>query len=197
MNVSIVYKHTYPIVYQIKLKGKMAAASRLVSFAEKIIKPHRATPLSLGRYNLSINDQIMVPFYQSIAAFYPNPSKTPEQVSNILENSLSKVLSSYYPFAGTLGSDNATFVDCNDRGAKFIQVRYDCPMSEIVNLPDTGPEYLPFAKGTPWSSTPEEQSLLVVQLSHFNCGGLGISVRHHIKLLMDARSPISLVIGLP
>uniref|UniRef100_A0A3Q7HSZ9 Uncharacterized protein n=2 Tax=Solanum lycopersicum TaxID=4081 RepID=A0A3Q7HSZ9_SOLLC len=122
----------------------MAAASRLVSFAEKIIKPHRATPLSLGRYNLSINDQIMVPFYQSIAAFYPNPSKTPEQVSSILENSLSKVLSSYYPFAGTL-RDN-TFVDCNDRGAKFMNVRYDCPMSEIAKLPDTGPEYLPFAK---------------------------------------------------
>ncbi|XP_069144641.1 acylsugar acyltransferase 3-like [Solanum lycopersicum] len=150
----------------------MAAASRLVSFAEKIIKPHRATPLSLGRYNLSINDQIMVPFYQSIAAFYPNPSKTPEQVSSILENSLSKVLSSYYPFAGTL-RDN-TFVDCNDRGAKFMNVRYDCPMSEIAKLPDTGPEYLPFAKGIHNSLLLGDEDLLVVQLSHFNCGGLAI-----------------------
>ncbi|XP_015084374.1 acylsugar acyltransferase 3-like [Solanum pennellii] len=158
----------------------MAAASRLVSFAEKIIKPNRATPLSLGRYNLSINDQIMVPFYLSIAAFYPNPSKTPEQVSNILQNSLSKVLSSYYPFAGTL-RDN-TFVDCNDRGAKFMNVRYDCPMSEIANLPDTGPEYLPFAKGIHDSLLLGDEDLLVVQLSHFNCGGLaiGTSISHKI-----------------
>ncbi|TMW86955.1 hypothetical protein EJD97_020656 [Solanum chilense] len=149
------------------------AASRLVSFAEKIIKPNCPTPLSLGRYNLSINDQIMFPIYMPIAAFYPNPSKTPQQVSNILQNSLSKVLSSYYPFAGTLRHN--TFVDCNDRGAKFMNVRYDCPMSQVVNLPDTGPEYLPFPKGVPWGRTLDEESLLVVQVSHFNCGGLAIS----------------------
>ncbi|TMW86954.1 hypothetical protein EJD97_020655 [Solanum chilense] len=158
------------------------AASSCVSMAEKIIKPHSPTPSSLKRYNLCLTDEIMVPVYMPIVALYPFSSKTPQQVSNILENSLSKLLSSYYPFAGTLGPDNATFVDCNDRGAKFIQVRYDCTMSEIVNLPDTGPEYLPFAKGTPWSSTPDEQSLLLVQLSHFNCGGLAISVRLSHKI---------------
>ncbi|WMV54021.1 hypothetical protein MTR67_047406 [Solanum verrucosum] len=149
------------------------AASRLLSFGEKIIKPNCPTPFSLGRYNLSVIDQIMFPVYMPIAAFYPFPSKTPQQVSNIIEKSLSKVLSSYYPFAGTL-RDN-TFVDCNDRGAKFMNVRYDCPMSEIVNLPDIGPEYLPFPKGVPWGRTSDEKSLLFVQLSHFNCGGLAIS----------------------
>ncbi|KAK4728134.1 hypothetical protein R3W88_021122 [Solanum pinnatisectum] len=158
------------------------AASSCVSLAEKIIKPDSPTPSSLRRYNLSLMDQIMVLVYMPIVAFYPFlTSKTPQQVSNILENSLSKVLSSYYPFAGTL-RDNNTFVDCNDRGAKFMNVRYDCPMSEIVNLPDTGPEYLPFAKGMPWGSTPDDESLLVVQLSHFNCGGLAISVRLSHKI---------------
>ncbi|KAH0648379.1 hypothetical protein KY285_033627 [Solanum tuberosum] len=157
------------------------AASSCVSLAEKIIKPDSSTPSSLRRYNLCLIDQIMVPVYMPIVAFYPFSSKTPQQVSSILENSLSKVLSSYYPFAGTLG-DNNTFVDCNDRGAKFMNVRYDCPMSEIVNLPDTGPEYLPFAKGMPWGSTPDDKSLLVVQLSHFNCGGLAISVRLSHKI---------------
>ncbi|KAH0648376.1 hypothetical protein KY285_033624 [Solanum tuberosum] len=156
------------------------AASRLLSFAEKIIKPNCPTPFSLGRYNLSINDQIMFPVYMPIAAFYPFPSKTPQQVSNILQNSLSKVLSSYYPFAGTL-RDN-TFVDCNDKGAKFMNVRYDCPMSEVVNLPDIGPEYLPFPKGVPWGRTSDEESLLFVQLSHFNCGGLAISANLSHKI---------------
>ncbi|XP_049376286.1 acylsugar acyltransferase 3-like [Solanum stenotomum] len=157
------------------------AASRLVSLAEKIIKPNCPTPFSLGRYNLSINDQIMVPVFNSIAAFYPFPSKTPQQVSNIIEKSLSKVLSSYYPFAGTL-RDN-TFVDCNDRGAKFTNVRYDFPISEVVNLPDTSPEYLPFPKGIPGGLTLNEENLLFVQLSHFNCGGLaiGASLSHKIS----------------
>ncbi|XP_055819389.1 acylsugar acyltransferase 3-like [Solanum dulcamara] len=156
------------------------AASRLVSFAKKIIKPNSPTPLSLGRYNLSLSDQVMLPGYMPIAAFYPFPSKKPLQISNILEKSLSKVLSSYYPFAGRL-RDN-TFVDCNDMGAKFMTVKYDCPMSEVVNLPDTGPEYLPFPKGIPWGRTPDEESLLLVQLSHFNCGGLAVSANLSHKI---------------
>ncbi|CAN4116365.1 unnamed protein product [Withania somnifera] len=155
-------------------------ASRLVSFAEKIIKPCSPTPFSLGRYNLSLIDQFMLPVYMPIAAFYPFPSKKPQQISNILEKSLSRILSSYYPMAGRV-RDN-TYVDCNDRGAKFMNVRYDCPMSEVVNLPDTGPEYLPFPKGLPWARTPNEESLLVVQLSHFSCGGLAISANVSHKI---------------
>ncbi|MCD7463126.1 hypothetical protein HAX54_050000 [Datura stramonium] len=150
------------------------AASRLISFAEKIIKPCFPTPLLLGRYNLSLIDQTIHSIYIPIAAFYPFPSKKPEQISNILEKSLSRVLSSYYPFAGRL-RDN-TFIECNDRGAKFMNVQYDCPMSEVVNLSDIGPEYLPFPKDVkPWSRTQDEDSLLVIQLSHFNCGGLAVS----------------------
>lgn len=150
------------------------AASRLVSFAEKIIKPNSPTPLSLGRYNLSLNDQVMFPIYMPIVALYPFPSKKPQQaILNILQKSLSKILSSYYPFAGRL-RDN-TFIDCNDRGAKFMNVQYDCPMSEVVNLPDTGPEYLPFPKGIPWGPTSDDENLLIIQLSHFNCGGLAVS----------------------
>ncbi|XP_060211179.1 acylsugar acyltransferase 3-like [Lycium barbarum] len=169
--VTIVYKTLLQIAH-IKLTGNMAA-SRLVSFAEKIIKPCSPTPLSLRHYNLSLIDQFMLPVYMPIVAFYPFPSKNPQQISNILEKSLSKVLSSYFPFAGRL-RDN-TFVDCNDRGAKFMNVEYDCPMSKVVNLPDTGPEYLPFPKDLPWTRTRDEESLLVIQLSHFNCGGLAIS----------------------
>ncbi|MCD7459740.1 hypothetical protein HAX54_041850 [Datura stramonium] len=150
------------------------AASRLMTFAEKIIKPCNPTPLSLGRYNLCLIDQFLPPKYIPIAAFYPFPSKKPEQISNNLEKSLSRVLSPYYPFAGRL-RDN-TFVDCNDRGAKFMNVQYDCPMYEVINLFDTGPEYLPFPKDVkPWTRMQDEDDLLVIQLSHFNCGGLAIS----------------------
>lgn len=154
------------------------AASRLLSFDEKIMKPSCPTPLSLRRYNLCRIDQFIPHFHMAMAAFYPFPSKKPQEISDILEKSLSKVLSSYYPFAGRL-KDNI-FVDCNDQGAKFINVRYNCPMSEVVNLPDTSPECLPFPKGI--TRIQDEENLLIIQLSHFNCGGLALSVNLSHKI---------------
>ncbi|MCE5166246.1 hypothetical protein HAX54_016343, partial [Datura stramonium] len=145
-------------------------ASRLISVSKKLIKPFSPTPSPLKHFKLSLLDQVLGNMYMPLAFFYP---KKPPQISQILETSLSRILTSYYPFAGRL-RDNI-FIDCIDKGAKLINVHYDCPMSEIINLPDTGPEYLPFAKGMTWSHSKDEDSLVVAQLSHFNCGGVAIS----------------------
>ncbi|KAK6782788.1 hypothetical protein RDI58_020584 [Solanum bulbocastanum] len=47
-------------------------------------------------------------------------------------------IAAFYPF----------LLKHHNKGAKFVNVQYDCPMYEVVNLPDTGPEYLPFPKAS-------------------------------------------------
>ncbi|CAN4105273.1 unnamed protein product [Withania somnifera] len=149
------------------------AASTILSW--KMIKPFSSTPPSLKRHSLSFMDYINLPLYIPMALFYPKPKNCNEiQISHILENSLSKVLASYYPFAGRI-KDNNSYVHCNDMGAEYLNVRTNCPMSEILNHRDNDVVDVVFPHNLPWSSS-VNRSPLVVQLSHFDCGGIAISV---------------------
>ncbi|KAK6776508.1 hypothetical protein RDI58_027509 [Solanum bulbocastanum] len=87
------------------------ASSTILS--RKMIKFLSLTPPSLRHHNLSFMDCINLPQYSPFAFFYPKPENyNKNQISQILENSLSKVLSSYY---GRI-KDNNTYVDCDDTG---------------------------------------------------------------------------------
>ncbi|KAF3635005.1 putative deacetylvindoline O-acetyltransferase-like [Capsicum annuum] len=148
------------------------AASTIVS--RKIIKPFTPTPPSLVHHNLSLVDYINTPEYCPIVFFYSKPENCDiNQISHILENSLSKVLSFYYLFAGLIKDDNS-YVDCNDMGVEYLHVRISCPMSEILNHPYNDVVDVVFPHDLPWSSS-LNRSPLVVQLSHFDCGGIAVS----------------------
>ncbi|XP_009796801.1 acylsugar acyltransferase 3-like [Nicotiana tabacum] len=136
--------------------------------SRKMIKP--SSPTDISRHNLSFIDHIASSAYVPVAAFYSKPENN---ISQILENSLSRVLSSYYPFAGII-MDNK-YVDCNDTGAEFLNVRISCPMSEILDHAYNDVTDVVFPQYLPWSSY-SNGSLLVVQLSHFDCGGIAVSV---------------------
>ncbi|KAM3398912.1 acylsugar acyltransferase 3-like [Capsicum galapagoense] len=152
------------------------ASSTILS--RKIIKPSSPIPSSLRHHNLSFRDYIANPSYVPVASFYSKPENyNMTQISYILENSLSKILSSYYPFAGRI-KDNK-YVDCNDDdiGIEYLNVRVNCPMSEILNNPNNDAIDIVFPQDLPWNnSISSGRSLLVVQLSHFDCGGLAVSL---------------------
>ncbi|XP_060169827.1 acylsugar acyltransferase 3-like [Lycium barbarum] len=142
--------------------------------SRKIIKPSSSTPSSCRRHNLSFIDHISTPAYAPIAAFYSKPANyNISKISQIVENSLSKVLTSYYPFSGRI-VDNK-YVDCNDTGAQYLNVRISCPMYEVLNNPYNDAADVVFPQDLPWSNT-LDGNLLVAQLSHFVCGGIAISV---------------------
>ncbi|KAK4720941.1 hypothetical protein R3W88_011174 [Solanum pinnatisectum] len=157
----------------------MSSVSRLVSsVCKKIIKPYSPTPISLRCHKLSYLDQMIGGIYMPLAFCYPKLSNTwsnkPNNVvSQHLENSLSKVLTNYYPLAGKL-NDNIS-VDCNDKGVEFFTTKINCPMSEILNDPYFNKHNLVYPKGVPGAYS-YEGSLAVFQLSHFNCGGIAISI---------------------
>ncbi|XP_004251383.2 acylsugar acyltransferase 3-like [Solanum lycopersicum] len=151
------------------------ASSTILS--RKIITPSPPTPSSHRHCNLSFRDQTANTLYLPIAALYSKPENhTITQISNILENSLSKILYFYYPFGGRI-KDNK-YVDCNDIGAEYFNVHINCQMSEILSNPYNDAIEIVFPQNMAWgnSLSEERSSLLVVQLSHFDCGGVGISI---------------------
>ena len=68
-------------------------------------------------------------------------------MSQLLENSLSKTLSYYYPYAGKIKDD--FIVDCNDVGVEVSNVRVYCPMSEILKQPYIDVENVAFPQRLP------------------------------------------------
>lgn len=93
--------------------------------------------------------------------------------SNQLKNSLSKTLSRYYPFAGRVR--DRVSIDCNDEGVVLLEARIKCLLSEIIENPKAETLNLLFADDLQWKDS-NLSSLLAVQISYFDCGGMAISV---------------------
>ncbi|XP_055835299.1 acylsugar acyltransferase 3-like [Solanum dulcamara] len=68
------------------------------------------------------------------------------------------------------------YVDCNDQGVEYLNVQINCPMSQVLNNPYVEALDVVFPQDLPWNTTSLDRSALVVQLTHFNCGGLAVSV---------------------
>ncbi|XP_060170163.1 acyltransferase Pun1-like [Lycium barbarum] len=164
----------------------MAGYSRLLStISKKIVKPFTPTPPTQRIHKLSLLDQCMGNFYMPLVLFYPKHQleQGPKQLSKLLENSFSKAMTYHHPWAGSL-RDNATIL-CDDTGAEFFEVEVNCPMAQVVHRPD-----LTFPPGLSWRNVPPADAggrLSVAQFSHFDCGGIAISVCLSHKV-GDARS---------
>ncbi|XP_015064835.1 acylsugar acyltransferase 3-like [Solanum pennellii] len=66
--------------------------------------------------------------------------------------------------------DKSFYVDCNDIGVEYLNVRVSCPMSEILNHATDSV----YSQDLPWRtpSSFNDRRPLVVQLSHFDYGGI-------------------------
>ncbi|KAH0650723.1 hypothetical protein KY284_030635 [Solanum tuberosum] len=155
----------------------MGSISRIVSMSKRIIKPSSPTPCSHKRHNLSLVDCYANNEYASTVFFYPKPTIPANNISQLLQKSLSKALTYYYPFAGMLKDND--YVDCNDRGAEFLNVRVDCRMSDVVNSCDNdrSGENCVYPQGLAFgNSNSFDGRLVMAQLTHFDCGGIAVSV---------------------
>lgn len=88
------------------------------------IKPASPTPHHLRTVGLSLLDQYVVGLYTPVVLFLPNTDNT--SVSNVvkvrsrrLKESLSMLLTQYYPFAGEV--INNSHIECNDSGVYFVE----------------------------------------------------------------------------
>ncbi|KAF9673369.1 hypothetical protein SADUNF_Sadunf10G0017000 [Salix dunnii] len=145
--------------------------------SRKIIKPSSPTLDHLRHYQLSFTDQLCPPVYNSFVFFYPADDAdhikfNSLEVSDQLQQSLSNVLTHFYPLAGRL-KDNI-YVDCNDEGVPFLQVRVKyCKLAHVLENrePSELNKFLPFE-----FDGDHHEFLLGVQFNIFECGGIGIGL---------------------
>jgi hypothetical protein len=144
------------------------------------IKPSSPTPPHLKNFKLSLLDQLLPNIHGNMTFFFPSvdaptdPDLEFSRKSQLLQKSISEILTTFYPLAGRL-ADNST-VDCNDDGALFIEARTDSLLSDFLSkldyetldpfLPTTDPETMELSKGSFW----------LVKFSMFSCGGTAISL---------------------
>ncbi|KAK1368096.1 pelargonidin 3-O-(6-caffeoylglucoside) 5-O-(6-O-malonylglucoside) 4'''-malonyltransferase-like [Heracleum sosnowskyi] len=110
------------------------------------------------------------------------------------KNSLSKALSSFYPFAGRYRIDTHS-VNCGDQGAEFVQAKVDIRLDDLVSqrmnvkaelLNDLVPCPMGVIDGY-------DDPLLAVQVNAFSCGGFAITVctSHRIADMQSVMSFVS------
>lgn len=159
---------------------------KLEIIERRTIKPSSPTPDHLKCFNLSLLDQLSPSIFAYQIFFYTNNNSHTDdhqfnidEKSEILQSSLSKALTYFYPFAGRVNTHST--VECNDEGVDYIQVLVDCSLSSILENQDVEvlQRLLPI---DPESAEASTGSLLLVQANFFNSGGMaiGLCISHKV-----------------
>ncbi|KAK1368092.1 hypothetical protein POM88_034184 [Heracleum sosnowskyi] len=103
--------------------------------SRELIKPYTATP-SFRNYRLSLMDELAPNMNAPTMYYYSAPDQDTSNDTTLrfkhLKNSLSKALSSFYPFAGRYRIYTHS-VDCGDQGAEFVQAKVDIRLDDLVS----------------------------------------------------------------
>ncbi|KAL4558467.1 hypothetical protein LXL04_036667 [Taraxacum kok-saghyz] len=162
--------------------------------SKEIIKPSSPTPSHLKTYNFTIIDQIIPHIYMPMITFYPNtPISNIHDKTTDLKKSLSQTLTKYYPFAGRYGKVAPAHVDCNDNGAEFFEASIDTTLSDFLQNSKHHQDidqFFPYALNH--DNEPENLTPLMVQVNHFECGGVAVAVSLSHKLA-DANSLVQFI----
>ncbi|KAJ4702258.1 vinorine synthase-like [Melia azedarach] len=159
--------------------------------SKECIKPSSPTPCHLKNHKLSLFDLYLPPIYVPIVLYYPfnqDTNLSPSQIHDIisarlqmLKQSLSEILSSFYPFAGKI--KDLLSVDCNDEGIYFVEARVKSSLSEFLNHPDNSLITKLLSDDAKWFGAPVPGNYVAgVQVTTFACGGIvvGAFVSHMI-----------------
>ncbi|KAH6759768.1 hypothetical protein C2S51_016717, partial [Perilla frutescens var. frutescens] len=155
-----------------------------VIIASHIIKPSSPTPIGFKHHKLSYLDQIVPPFYVPLIFFYEHDeTKHHEEISRHLKQSLSEILTVFYPLAGTIKQNS--FVDCDDSGAEFTEARVPgYRLAQLIQNPkmEELEQLIPID-----SISHNDNAILSVKTSFFDCGGISVGVCLSHKIV-DAAS---------
>ncbi|GKV37043.1 hypothetical protein SLEP1_g45112 [Rubroshorea leprosula] len=141
------------------------------------VKPASPTPEHLRFFKISLFDQLIIFPYASRIYFYPptNVLDTHNKVE-VLQKSLSKTLSHFYPLAGKI-KDHLS-IECNDEGAYFVQARINCRLQDFLTKPDL----IFLRRFLPWDGVVSAEypvegiHVCNIQVTVFECGGIAIAM---------------------
>lgn len=143
--------------------------------SHEMIKPSTPTPFHLRSLKLSLLDQMSPPIYVPLIFFYSHDQLTHQnlshgQVSQLLKQSLSQILTVFYPLAGRIQKNSV--IDCDDSGAEFVEAHVHTQLSEVIDEPCM--EEL--KKLEPHSLGQDENAVLKVKICFFKCGGISVAI---------------------
>ncbi|XP_038685532.1 stemmadenine O-acetyltransferase-like [Tripterygium wilfordii] len=148
--------------------------------SRECIKPSSPTLSThhLKTHKSSLLDQFVPSAYFPLILFYqpnqPSSSSSISETSQVLKQSLSQILTLYYPLAGK--AEDHLSIDCNDEGACYINARIDCNLCDYLKHPTTSafPKFLP--DEIMYREVVPGDHVLMIQETLFSCGGIAIGV---------------------
>uniref|UniRef100_A0A2N9HNM7 Uncharacterized protein n=1 Tax=Fagus sylvatica TaxID=28930 RepID=A0A2N9HNM7_FAGSY len=162
--------------------------------SRKLIKPATPTPPHLRSLKASSIDQLQPPIHGAFILYYHANGDENGERSKRLEQSLSEILTLFYPIVGRYIKDMQMF-DCNDEGrggpgqgrgpaldegVEYMEAKVSGQLAQLVKgevevevLNHLVPYAMPLTSTTP---------LAFVQVNMFECGGLAIAwlISHYI-----------------
>ncbi|KAM7252738.1 hypothetical protein ACFE04_008247 [Oxalis oulophora] len=158
-----------------------------------VVKPEKDTP---NERMWNSNLDLIVPRIHVPAVYLYKPSDSVAANSldtNVLIDALRKVLVLFYPLAGRLGRDEDDRIDinCNGEGTLFIEAEVDECLADLGDFIPS-PKLRQLVPTVDYSQDLSSYPLLILQVTFFKCGGLGLGTYvHHI--LADGCSALHFV----
>ncbi|KAK1289351.1 Shikimate O-hydroxycinnamoyltransferase [Acorus calamus] len=146
-----------------------------------MVCPAHPTP----RHNLwNSNVDLVVPrFHTPSVYFYRPDGSSTFFVSSLLKEALSKALVPFYPMAGRLrrDEDGRIEINCDGQGVLFVEADTDSTIDDFGDFTPTM-ELKRLIPTVDYSQDISSFPLLVLQVTHFKCGGasLGVGMQHHV-----------------
>ncbi|XP_062083631.1 spermidine hydroxycinnamoyl transferase-like [Humulus lupulus] len=143
-----------------------------------LVKP--AEPTWNGFQSLSEWDQTgLITHVPSIYLYRPSQKwSTVADITNTLTQSLSRALVHFYPLAGRLRClpGGRLELNCNAEGVLFTEVEFDSELDALGDLSPSSESCHHLAPVVDYTRPIHELPLLVIQLTRFSCGGIGLGL---------------------
>lgn len=146
-----------------------------------MMRPAAVTPIgSLWNSNVDL----VVPNFHTPSVYFYRPSGAADFFdAEVMKVALGRALVPFYPMAGRLkrDEDGRVEIDCNAEGVLFVAAEADGTVDDFGDFAPTL-ELRSLIPAVDYSQGISTYPLLVLQVTHFKCGGvsLGVGMQHHV-----------------
>ncbi|XP_068648286.1 shikimate O-hydroxycinnamoyltransferase-like [Aristolochia californica] len=145
------------------------------------VRPAADTP---QRSLWNANVDLVVPRFHTPSVYFYRPNSASNFFdASVLKDALAKVLVPFYPMAGRLkrDEDGRVEINCNAEGVLFVVAETGSVIDDFGDFAPTM-ELKQLIPSVDYSQDMSTYPLLVLQITHFKCGGvsLGVGMQHHV-----------------
>ncbi|XP_059291667.1 shikimate O-hydroxycinnamoyltransferase [Lycium ferocissimum] len=145
-----------------------------------MVQPATETP-QIKLWNSNVD--LVVPNFHTPSVYFYRPTGSSNFFDGkVLKEALSKALVPFYPMAGRLcrDEDGRIEIDCKGQGVLLVEAESDGVVDDFGDFAPTL-ELRRLIPAVDYSQGIHSYALLVLQITHFKCGGvsLGVGMQHH------------------